>query len=217
MLVPPEGLKKKGYRIWTVGDDIAWMRIDTDGQLWAINPETGFFGVAPGTSTKTNPNMMKTIARNTIYTNVVKKPDGTVWWEGHDDEPPAEASDWKGNPWTPDMVDDKGNRSPALIPTAASRLLWFNALRIRFAPSITTGSPFRRLSSAVGGRIWRPWSTKRSTGSTARSSAPRWVRNVRPPSLASRAKLAATRWPCCRSAGTTWASISSIGWRWDGG
>jgi phosphoenolpyruvate carboxykinase (GTP) len=110
MLVPPEGLKKKGYRIWTVGDDIAWMRIDTDGQLWAINPETGFFGVAPGTSTKTNPSMMKTIARNTIYTNVVlKKADGTVWWEGHDDEPPAEALDWKGNPWTPDTVDADGN------------------------------------------------------------------------------------------------------------
>jgi phosphoenolpyruvate carboxykinase (GTP) len=118
MLVPPEGLKKKGYRIWTVGDDIAWMRIDTDGQLWAINPETGFFGVAPGTSTKTNPNMMKTIARNTIYTNVVKKPDGTVWWEGHDDEPPAEALDWKGNPWTPDTVDDKGNPVPGAHPNS---------------------------------------------------------------------------------------------------
>ena len=74
MLVPPEGLKVKGYRIWTVGDDIAWMRIDTDGRLWAINPETGFFGVAPGTNSKTNPNMMKTISRNTIYTNVVLEP-----------------------------------------------------------------------------------------------------------------------------------------------
>ena len=71
MLLPPEGLKVKGYRIWTVGDDIAWMRIDTDGRLWAINPETGFFGVAPGTNMKTNPSMMKTISRNTIYTNVV--------------------------------------------------------------------------------------------------------------------------------------------------
>ena len=77
MLIPPDGLKVKGYRIWTVGDDIAWMRIDTDGRLWAINPETGFFGVAPGTNSKTNPNMMKTIGRSTIFTNVVLGKDGT--------------------------------------------------------------------------------------------------------------------------------------------
>jgi phosphoenolpyruvate carboxykinase (GTP) len=108
MLVPPEGLKVKGYRIWTVGDDIAWMRIDTDGRLWAINPETGFFGVAPGTSKKTNPNMMKTISRNTIFTNVVLAKDGTVWWEGCDDDPPVEATDWRGNPWTADAKDEHG-------------------------------------------------------------------------------------------------------------
>ena len=108
MLVPPEGLKVKGYRIWTVGDDIAWMRIDTDGRLWAINPESGFFGVAPGTSLKSNPNMMKTIAKNTIFTNVVLTPDGDVWWEGMGTPPPAEGTDWQGRPWTPDMLDDKG-------------------------------------------------------------------------------------------------------------
>lgn len=108
MLVPPEGLKLKGYRIWTVGDDISWMRIDTDGRLWAINPERGFFGVAPGTNSKTNPNMMKTIKRNTIYTNVVLAPDGTVWWEGGDGEPPTEGLDWEGRPWKPDMLDEKG-------------------------------------------------------------------------------------------------------------
>jgi phosphoenolpyruvate carboxykinase (GTP) len=108
MLLPPEGLKIKGYRIWTVGDDIAWMRIDTDGRLWAINPETGFFGVAPGTSSKTNPNMMKTISRNTIYTNVVLAKDGTVWWEGGEGEPPAEGTDWQGRPWKPGLKDEKG-------------------------------------------------------------------------------------------------------------
>jgi phosphoenolpyruvate carboxykinase (GTP) len=108
MLVPPEGLKVKGYRIWTVGDDIAWMRIDTDGRLWAINPECGFFGVAPGTNMKTNPAMMKTISRNTIYTNVVLGKDGTVWWEGGEGEPPAEATDWHGRPWQPGLKDDKG-------------------------------------------------------------------------------------------------------------
>jgi phosphoenolpyruvate carboxykinase (GTP) len=110
MMIPPEGLKVKGYRIWTVGDDIAWMRIDTDGRLWAINPEKGFFGVAPGTNSKTNPNMMKTINRNTIYTNVVLAKDGTVWWEGGEGEPPAEGIDWQGRPWKPGMKDEKGNK-----------------------------------------------------------------------------------------------------------
>ncbi|MBU1726041.1 MAG: phosphoenolpyruvate carboxykinase (GTP) [Candidatus Omnitrophica bacterium] len=108
MLVPPEGLKIKGYRIWTVGDDIAWMRVDSDGQLWAINPEAGFFGVAPGTNSKTNPNMVETIKKDTIYTNVVLKPDGTVWWEGADGEVPAEGIDWIGRPWKPGMKDASG-------------------------------------------------------------------------------------------------------------
>ena len=108
MLIPPDGLKVKGYRIWTVGDDIAWMRIDTDGRLWAINPETGFFGVAPGTNSKTNPNMIKTIGRRTIFTNVVLGKDGTVWWEGGEGEPPAEAWDWQGRPWKPGTKDAQG-------------------------------------------------------------------------------------------------------------
>jgi phosphoenolpyruvate carboxykinase (GTP) len=103
MMIPPEGLKAKGYRVWTVGDDIAWMRIDTDGRLWAVNPETGFFGVAPRTNSKGNPNVMKTIDRNTIYTNVVLSKDGSVWWEGGDGEPPAEGWDWQGRPWKPGM------------------------------------------------------------------------------------------------------------------
>lgn len=108
LLLPPEGLKKKGYRIWTVGDDIAWMRVDSDGALWAVNPETGFFGVAPGTNSHTNPNMVETIKKNTIYTNVLLKPDGTVWWEGADGEPPARGIDWQGRPWKPGMVDHDG-------------------------------------------------------------------------------------------------------------
>ncbi|MDD4891099.1 MAG: phosphoenolpyruvate carboxykinase (GTP) [Phycisphaerae bacterium] len=119
MLIPPQGLKQKGYRIWTVGDDIAWMRLDTDGQLWAINPEMGFFGVVPGTNSKTNANAMTTIARGTIYTNVALKGDGTVWWEGHDDPPPAEAIGWQGTPWTPGMVDKDGK--PRLSTHANAR------------------------------------------------------------------------------------------------
>jgi phosphoenolpyruvate carboxykinase (GTP) len=108
MLVPPEGLKTKGYRIWTVGDDIAWMRVDTDGGLWAINPETGFFGVAPGTNSKSNPNMLQAIKKDTIYTNVLLKPDNTVWWEGADGEVPKSGIDWQGRPWKPGLVDENG-------------------------------------------------------------------------------------------------------------
>ncbi|MDD5138275.1 MAG: phosphoenolpyruvate carboxykinase (GTP) [Candidatus Omnitrophota bacterium] len=108
MLIPPEGLKSKGYKIWTVGDDIAWMRIDSDGALWAVNPEAGFFGVAPGTNSKSNPNAMATIRKNTIFTNVLLKKDFTVWWEDGDEPPPPEGMDWQGQPWRPGMKDEHG-------------------------------------------------------------------------------------------------------------
>ncbi|MBI5145047.1 MAG: phosphoenolpyruvate carboxykinase (GTP) [Candidatus Omnitrophica bacterium] len=108
MLIPPEGLKRKGYRIWTVGDDIAWMRIDSDGSLWAINPETGFFGVVPGTNLQSNPNMVETIKKDTIYTNVLLEPDGTVWWEGAEGGVPSSGIDWQGRPWKPGMLDNEG-------------------------------------------------------------------------------------------------------------
>ena len=100
MLIPPEIYKKKGYRVWTVGDDIAWLRVGSDGRLWAVNPENGFFGVAPGTNEKSNPNALATTKRDTIFTNVVHNlDDNTVWWEGLDNNPPKNAIDWRGNPW----------------------------------------------------------------------------------------------------------------------
>ncbi|MCY4489292.1 MAG: phosphoenolpyruvate carboxykinase (GTP) [Deltaproteobacteria bacterium] len=97
MLVPPESMK--GWRVFTVGDDIAWLRVGDDGRLWAVNPEAGFFGVVPGTNSRTNPNAMRTIRKNTIFTNVGLKPDGGVWWEGHDDPAPERVTDWRGRPW----------------------------------------------------------------------------------------------------------------------
>jgi len=118
MLVPPEGLTRKGYRIWTVGDDIAWMRIDTDGGLWAVNPEAGFFGVVPGTNSTTNPNAVATIRKNTIFTNVVLTKGKTVWWEGADGDPPESGIDWRGNEWHPAMRDENGKPVPGAHPNS---------------------------------------------------------------------------------------------------
>ncbi|MBQ2274051.1 MAG: phosphoenolpyruvate carboxykinase (GTP), partial [Clostridia bacterium] len=119
MMIPPAYLKEKGYKVWTVGDDIAWMRIGEDGRLYAINPENGFFGVAPGTNEKSNFNALESTKKNTIFTNVCHKlDDNTVWWEGLDKNLPENANDWKGNPWDASKFDKADKSTYAAHPNS---------------------------------------------------------------------------------------------------
>ena len=120
MLIPPKYLRDKGYKVWTVGDDIAWMRIGPDGRLWAVNPENGFFGVAPGTNEKSNPNALASTRQGTIFTNVVHNlDDNTVWWEGLDKNPPKNALNWKGEKW--DCTDGSKGAHPNSRFTAPAK------------------------------------------------------------------------------------------------
>ena len=119
MLIPPAIYKNLGYKTWCVGDDIAWLRIGKDGRLWAVNPENGFFGVAPGTNEHSNPNALHTTMRDTIFTNVVHDLDNnTVWWEGLNNTPPKNAIDWKGNKWDYTKYDKKDKSTCGAHPNS---------------------------------------------------------------------------------------------------
>ncbi len=151
MLIPPEYYKKKGYKVWCVGDDIAWLRVGEDGRLWAVNPENGFFGVAPGTNSKSNPNALATTMRDTIFTNVVHDLDNnTVWWEGLNDNPPANAIDWKGNKWDYTKYDKKDKSTCGAHPNSRFTALAKNCPCISSEFDSLTGVPISAI--IFGGR-----------------------------------------------------------------
>ncbi len=118
MLIPPELYAEKGYKVWCVGDDISWLRVGEDGRLYAMNPENGFFGVAPGTNDKSNPNALASTMKDTIFTNVCHTADNTVWWEGLNKDLPENAIDWKGQPWDPAKFDKKDKSTCAAHPNS---------------------------------------------------------------------------------------------------
>ncbi len=210
MLIPPDHYARKGWKVWCVGDDIAWIRVGEDGRLWAVNPEYGFFGVAPGTNEQSNPNALETTRRGTIFTNVVHDLDNNiVWWEKLDNHPPKHALDWKGNPWDPDTSKEKGAHPNSRFTAPAKN-----------CPSISPefdnpkGVPLSAIVFGGRGPKQRRWSINPATGSTACSSVPSWRPKPPPPPRAPWVSCGAIPWPCCPSADITWATTGSTGWIW---
>ena len=205
MLIPPEIYRNKGYKVWCVGDDIAWLRIGKDGRLWATNPENGFFGVAPGTNAKTNPNALAATRQNTIFTNVVRNlEDNTVWWEGLDKNPPEYGDGLAGQ----SLERQDRDRPRAHSPTAASPLPLPGCPCISDKSSTTpTACPSRPSSSAAAAPRTAPlvYRELRLEARRLRGLGPGSRETTAAAAGARSAWCAATPWPCCPSAATTWA------------
>ena len=206
MLIPPAGLD--GWQVTTIGDDIAWIKPAPDGYLHAINPEAGYFGVAPGTSYESNPNAMKTLERDVIFTNVALTEDGDVWWEGMTREPPAHSPtgrDKRGRPVADARRRTPTRASPSRRCAARRSILSGTIPPACRSPAFIFGA---RRSDTV------PLSPRRRAGKTASTRPRRWGRRPPPPLPARSAKCGGIPSRCCRSAVITSATILRIGWRW---